>query len=1092
MSARSMHPAPDQPRAWMRAAPTRLARCLLAAWLACVFAGSALAATYSNRSVPFNWVDPASHTRVAWSSGAACSSGYVGAAIDDDISAQLPLGFTFTFGGVNYTQVQIMSNGRLQFGNGFCGYGTQTVGPPPTYPYPYPNASVVRSMRIYGADLDPTPSGAAGACPTATCYVSYATQGTAPNRRFIVTWVNVPEWGASARTGSFNLQLILEESSNEFVYQFGSSSHPTGGSAQIGWELTTTDFDVWSTPVVPPTSSAVRFFLPIPVAEFRLDETTWSGTGSIVNSTLGGSNGSPVGTAQPAPAGRVCGGGTIPSNTSAATIDAIDTGYDVDSQIGSSGAVTFWYRSNSAWRGGGSKAVQLLDASVANNRWFYLSRQNGNGRLSFNLTDSANNDFQTTTGNNAFAAGAWVHVGVTWKLTPVAANNRMQIFLNGALAQGTSIGTTQPLSSALGTLFVGDNRSTFTTNPGTGNSADGVIDEVRIYNSEVPDAVILRDYNAGRTCVPPTVNPAGFNAFESTTAAGSVTGVIRTKVAASGFGFDVVAVRTGGTAVETAFTGDVKLELVNATGALACSAYPLIRALGTLTFAAADQGRKSQPGVNEPNAWPNVRLRMIYPATGTPTVVACSTDNFAIRPASLAAVTVSDQDSATAGIARTLYNSSATGGNVHKAGRPFRLAATARNAAGATTGNYAGSPAATLTACVLPATGCTLGVLTTGTWVATAGTVVDTGASYSEAGAFTLKLVDANFAAVDAGDGSTAAERTIESAAFNVGRFVPDHFVLTRVGAPTFKTFDDTSCATRSFTYVGQPFGYLPTALPQVAIEARNAAGGVTRNYSGALWKLLPADVTQTYTPLPITLDTALVQAPTLTSAGNGTGSMVANVNDKLAYVRSNPIAEFNAAIDLSVSVTDGTENAVSGNGMIATAAPAVFSNIAFDAGNLIRFGRLALANAQGSELLGLPVPIETQYWNATGFSRNAADHCTQLVAGNVALSNWQRNLGACETSVTLAGRFNAGRGNLRLSVPGQGNTGSVDLTLRLDSAGGGATCLGGAAAAATVAGQSWLQIKGNTAAYNQNPVARGSFGLFRGSRPLIYMRELY
>jgi hypothetical protein len=31
-----------------------------------------------------------------------------------------------------------MSNGRLQFGNNYCGYGTQTVGPPPTYPYPIP------------------------------------------------------------------------------------------------------------------------------------------------------------------------------------------------------------------------------------------------------------------------------------------------------------------------------------------------------------------------------------------------------------------------------------------------------------------------------------------------------------------------------------------------------------------------------------------------------------------------------------------------------------------------------------------------------------------------------------------------------------------------------------------------------------------------------------------------------------------------------------------------------------------------------------------------------------------------------------------
>ena len=97
-------------------------------------------------------------------------------------------------------------------------------------------------------------------------------------------------------------------------------------------------------------------------------------------------------------------------------------------------------------------------------------------------------------------------------------------------------------------------------------------------------------------------------------------------------------------------------------------------------------------GIVEPNAWPNARIRMTYPATGAPTVVACSTDNFAIRPASFGGVTVSDADSVTAGTARALTNTAASGGNVHKAGQPFRIAATAFNAAGAATANYAGSP----------------------------------------------------------------------------------------------------------------------------------------------------------------------------------------------------------------------------------------------------------------------------------------------------------------------------------------------------------------------------------------------------------------
>lgn len=1053
----------------------------------------AQAATYSSRATASNWIDPTAHARVTWTRGWGCSwRTYVGAPVDDDITAQLPLGFTFNFGGVNYTQVQIMSNGRLQFNNGYCGYGTDTTGPPPTYPYAYPNASVARTMRIYGVDLDATPSGGAGACPTSSCYVSYATIGTAPKRRFVVTWVNVPEWGAVSRTGKFNLQVVLEEDTQEFVYQFGTSSHPTGGSAQIGWQLTTTDYEVWSTPVVPPADSAVRFFLPAPVAEFRMDEASWTGAGSVANHTPGGTNGSPVGAAQTVPGGKICAGADIPSNFSTAAISAVDTGYDVDGEIGSSGTLSFWYKSNGAWSGGSSQSAQLFDASVANNRWFYLTRQNGNGRLSFNLTDNANNNFEVNTGNNPFAAGTWVHIGVTWKLTPAEPNNRIQIFVNGALSASSAIGTTRPLSSAIGSLYFGDNRSGFVTNPGTGNSANGVIDEVRIYNSEVSQAVILRDYAATRPCIPAFVPPSGFNAFEPATPAGATTGAIHTKVAASAFNLDIVALDSTGTAIETGFTGDVKIELVDASTAASCSDAPLIRLLDTLTFAAADQGRKTFAGISEANAWHNARIRMSYPATGPATVVACSSDNFAIRPARFGSVSVSDADSENPGTSRALNNLVATGGVIHKAGRPFRIAATAHNAANGVTTRYVGAPVASPTACLLPAAGCTLGALAAGGWssVPGSGAVTTLDATYSEVGALRMKLVDTNFAAVDAADGSTPAEMTIESAEFGVGRFVPDHFDLVAANTPVFKTFNDTTCGTRSFTYVGQPFGY--ATLPQATITAKNAGGVVTVNYAGSLWKLAASGVTESYTVLTGTLDTGLIGTPGVSEAGSGSGTVTADANGLIAFTRSLPLTPFSADVNLSLSVRDSAENGEPGNGVIETATPAQFTDIAFDSGDEIRFGRLVVRNAHGSELLPLPVAIETQHWTAAGFVRNAADFCTQLAASHVALENWQRNLDLCETGAALSGRFNAGRGNLRFSAPGQNNSGSVDLVVRLDGAGGGSTCAGGATTPAVGAAQSWLRGRWSGGGYDQNPAARASFGLHRGSRAQIYVRELY
>ena len=192
------------------------------------------------------------------------------------------------------------------------------------------------------------------------------------------------------------------------------------------------------------------------------------------------------------------------------------------------------------------------------------------------------------------------------------------------------------------------------------------------------------------------------------------------------------------------------------------------------------------------------------------------------------------------------------------------------------------------------------------------------------------------------------------------------------------------------------------------------------------------------------------------------------------------------------MSIQDSAENSVTGNGIIGATTPALFPSIAFDSGNEIRFGRLVLSNAHGSELLNLPVPIETQYWNGSGFVRNSVDSCTQLAAANVLLAGWQRDLNACETTVSLSGRFNAGRGNLRFSAPGAGNTGSVDLTLRLGATASGSGCVTGGATPVVAASQNWLQGRGSGVSYDQDPAARASFGLYRGSKSLIYLREMY
>ncbi len=829
---------------------------------------------------------------------------------------------------------------------------------------------------------------------------------------------------------------------------------------------------------------------PATVASFRMDELTWSGLVGEVGDSSGrayhatATNGAITSSATPAIVNSpgTCNYGVFDGTNDYVAVPASFPDLITDF------TVTAWIRTTNNAKSG--QRIFIDDQNNTGGFGFSLG-DGGTGVLRFYARSTSPIILDTP---NVIQNNTWYFVAAT--MNTVAKTKSIYVYSQAgaqlAYVTQTYTGTwgTDSGAASIG----GENNAS--SESGSGFKFSGNLDEVSVFSGALTASRLSLVMNETRPCSgSPTVLPSGFNAFETSTAGGSVSGVIKTKIAASNFNLAIVALKTGGTTIETAFASDVKLEIVDASVGGSCGAYVLIRNLGTLTFTAPDSGRKNQININEPNAWPNARIRMTYPVTGVPTIVACSTDNFAIRPAAFAGVAVHDLDWQSTytgtGTPRTLNNVVVAGGVVHKAGQPFQISATAHNAAGTTTTNYVGTPTPSLVACVLPGSGCVPGTLAAGTWSAVSGIATTTNATYSEVGAFSMKLVDTTFAAVDSADGSTASERNIESAVINVGRFVPDHFDLLPASIPVFKTFNDTACpSTRSFTYVGQPFGYVTT--PQATITARNAAGGQTVNYTGTLWKLDALGVAPFYAAVVGTLD-GVPGVPVVNSTGSGTGTLALNAADTVSFARTTPVAPFNADISLSISIGDTAENAVAGNGIIDTLTPAVFPSMglsmAFDSGNQIRFGRLVLSNAHGSEVLSLPVPAETQFWNGAGFSRNTADFCTQLAAANVELSNWRKNLNVCETSVSLSGRFNAGRGNLTLSAPGANNTGSVDLTMNLAAAGAGSTCPAGTV---TGADQTWLQGAWTGTAYNDNPAARGSFGLYRGNKPLIYIREMY
>ncbi|HTN67698.1 MAG TPA: DUF6701 domain-containing protein [Burkholderiaceae bacterium] len=587
----------------------------------------------------------------------------------------------------------------------------------------------------------------------------------------------------------------------------------------------------------------------------------------------------------------------------------------------------------------------------------------------------------------------------------------------------------------------------------------------------------------------PGAAPGSFNAFESGTVAGAITGFIKTKISGSPFSLDVVALNGGAQA--NAFTNAVKVELLGNTttgigldGNNCPATYTLLQTISPSPV--ITNGRSTVNFAAVGDAWKDVRVRISYPAS-SPTVTSCSTDNFAIRPGAFN-VSVSDQDWQTAGTARTLDNTSATGGNVHKAGQPFTISATAANSVGVTTPNYNGTPSASAITCLLPAAPsfCTQGTLNPGTWSSSSGITTSTTATYSEAGAFTMNLVDTSFADVDSAD-SSPEERYIRSASVNLGRFVPDHFDL---GLTSLENRSDLSCGGTPFTYMDEPL------KGRFTLTARNAGGATTKNYTGQLAKLDLA-VPPNFNLGALDGVSRTDRLMLATSGGAWAAGVASDVILGFQFKRATTGPDGPFAPKFGIAPVDGDG--------VTLLASAYDLDIDPPAGNdhkqigqsAIRFGRLKLSNAFGSEKLDLPVPLEAQYWNGVAFVTNVDDSCSPLAKANVVIGNYAGNLNSTnlgQNQLAGVGTLVAGKGSLKLSKPGA--AGSADLAIKLagTSAGGDQSCPSKVAnpTQPTGAGLAYLQSRWCGADFTRDPRAHVHFGVYKNANQMIYLREMY
>lgn len=464
-------------------------RLALAFLLLALAGGFAAASTYTFRSDTFSW-ETAANAITNWDR--TCTSYPVD---DDKATINFTGGFTFTFAGTAYSSMRVLSNGGLQFGNDtgfFRSYRNTALpaGSSSNWGGGCVTAATTNVILGYWTDLNPAQPGSGG--------VSWEQKGTAPNRYVVVSWNGVYQYST---TTPYTFQIILYEN-GQFKYQYGNTN-ATGSNATIGVQVSSSDYTQYSyNSGYNANGSAIRWFIPsgtpTRMAEYRFDEYSYSGrVGEVVDSTGNGNNGVRVGSATTVAGGYVCRGLSIPADTTSAS-QAVDTLINVSSALGSAGAVTFWYDANTNWN---SAAAMLLDATRLANRPFFLVRQS-DGSLRATLSDSNGTLLTAVTAAQSGGAGTWQHVAVSWRLSS-SGQSSLRIYINGLQAGAASGSTSGSLDNSLGTLFVGDNRGTAAPANSSYNSANGIIDEMRVYNYDISAVELTADMAPSHSCPPP-------------------------------------------------------------------------------------------------------------------------------------------------------------------------------------------------------------------------------------------------------------------------------------------------------------------------------------------------------------------------------------------------------------------------------------------------------------------------------------------------------------------------------------------------------------------------------------------------------------
>ena len=318
-------------------------------------------------------------------------------------------------------------------------------------------------------------------------------------------------------------------------------------------------------------------------------------------------------------------------------------------------------------------------------------------------------------------------------------------------------------------------------------------------------------------------------------------------------------------------------------------------------------------------------------------------------------------------------------------------------------------------------------------------------------------------ASLNAGSVYNSAGLSVSGSVSSVGPFVPHRFDVEVTQA--------CSAAGKSaFTYSGQPF--------TTKVTARNADGATTVNYDGR-------SSMSAYFSKAVTLS----GTSSTGAAGSLTGTAIAASEFAKGVATVTPTYAFTSKATAPASITlsaaenaPGTVNSSAGSSGVAQ----------------VRSGRLFLSNAFGSGQTVLKMPVQLQYWSGKAWVLNGDDSCSVVPNDAVILARYLDSKGAVTSAwgaVSATGfTASSGQGNITLTAPTGGATGSIDVAVNLGDTSTDASCLsthptGGKAQRA------WLRGPhgGCSGAGPFDPSARASIGVFAPeSTKLMHSQDMY